>query len=317
MKAEKRELRTFFQRCIITWDGEAKENFVLSAEENMQLLKNYIDSVAKMSDFYKDTIIPELENLQQIANDLGVPFSISGCSVSSFKMVTLKPTTSLMSQQCNSLIYELECQKSTLKDIQRTLNTLKYTSLPIHRELSNAIYDIEKNQENYSAFNSRFFDYFKAVNNFNQTVNDFMSSYDISEEYEQISYQSLQKELQYRITFYKNLSAGLKPYISLCDLRATDDGFVICTKPLSDIMNSMGIFDTELSQENNNDVQSYYDDWYLYGVLDDSQKTTYSFIKMREQENDYKKDFADLDDPGVTISFIEFDINLLNNLSNT
>lgn len=309
------KIKNIFMTLYNTWNGDAKNSFTIKADEKMKLLRIYIDSVIKMRDFYNNTIIPELENLQQIANNLGIPFGISGCSVSSFKTVTLKSTKTLVSQRCNSLIYTLECEKSILKDIQRTLGTLRYTSLPIYDELSNTIYDIENSQDNYNAFKSRFDDYFKEVCNFNEKVNKFMGAYDVPEKYEQISYQNFQKEVQYRMKFYQNIPYKLKFYISLNDLKATDDGFVICTKPLADIINNMGIFDTDLSQANDNDVQSYYDDWYLYGVLDESQKTTYSFIKMREQENDYKQDFADLDDPGVTISFVEFDINLLNDLS--
>lgn len=87
------------------------------------------------------------------------------------------------------------------------------------------------------------------------------------------------------------------------------DGFSMCPIPLADILNGMGITDTGISELNTADVQSYYDDWHLYCVQ--LGQVEYSLLKMREQEHDYVPGYADMDDPGVTISFIPFDINLL------
>lgn len=92
----------------------------------------------------------------------------------------------------------------------------------------------------------------------------------------------------------------------------TEDGFSMCPVPLADILNDMGITDTGISELNTADVQSYYDDWHLYCI--DMGQTVYSLLKMREQEHDYVPGYADMDNPGVTISFISFDIALLRNL---
>lgn len=93
----------------------------------------------------------------------------------------------------------------------------------------------------------------------------------------------------------------------------TGDGFFLCPQPLSELLKSMGITHTGLSDRNPADVDSYYDDWHLYAVS--RGKTVWSLLKLREQEHDFVPGYADMDDPGVTISFIPFDITLLENLS--
>lgn len=55
-------------------------------------------------------------------------------------------------------------------------------------------------------------------------------------------------------------------------------------------------------------VEDYYDDWFLYWI-DQGEGNTYGLIKMREAED---PDGFDGDDPGCTVSFVEFDINVLN-----
>lgn len=94
---------------------------------------------------------------------------------------------------------------------------------------------------------------------------------------------------------------------------AAGDGFAMYPQPLADILNGMGIYDTGLSKINPQDVQSYYDDWYLYCV--DPGNPVYSLLKMREQEHDYIPGFSDKDDPSVTVSFIEFPIAILKDLA--
>lgn len=91
--------------------------------------------------------------------------------------------------------------------------------------------------------------------------------------------------------------------------KTTEDGFAMYTVPMADILAGMGIRHTGLSSLNPRDVYSYYDDWYLYRVSRD--RTVYSLLKMREQEHDYVPGYADMDDPGVTISFVAFDPALL------
>lgn len=109
--------------------------------------------------------------------------------------------------------------------------------------------------------------------------------------------------------FLDALPEALKPYISADNLELTDDGFVMCTKSLADILMEMGIKDTNITNAVD-DVKKYYDDWQLYAVKENDGKYTYSLLKMREQEEDK----GDNDDPGITISFIKFDINALSDL---
>ena len=46
----------------------------------------------------------------------------------------------------------------------------------------------------------------------------------------------------------------------------TEDGFGLCTRPLSVLLEEKGIRDTGISLSNSADVESYYDDWHLYRV---------------------------------------------------
>lgn len=105
---------------------------------------------------------------------------------------------------------------------------------------------------------------------------------------------------------YDLLPEELRKYLNVDDFEYTDDGFVLCMVPLSDILLKMGITDTSISDVED-DVNLYYDDWHLYAVQGSDGNFTYSLLKMREQENDG----GDNDDPGVTISFIEFNIDKL------
>ena len=55
----------------------------------------------------------------------------------------------------------------------------------------------------------------------------------------------------------------------------------------------------------------FFDDWFLYAVLNENV-CTYSLLKLREQEHDAKEGIvADGDTPGVTISFISFDCEIM------
>lgn len=94
--------------------------------------------------------------------------------------------------------------------------------------------------------------------------------------------------------------------------KTTGDGFDMYFLPMADILEGMGIHHTGLSSRNHADVRSYYDDWYLYRVT--REKTVYSLLKMREQEHDFVPGYADMDDPGVTISFVAFDLQRLMDL---
>ena len=93
----------------------------------------------------------------------------------------------------------------------------------------------------------------------------------------------------------------------------TDDGFFCLNKCISDILAEKEIYTfpadggTELKCEN------YYDDWYIY-ALGNEDGFVYSLFKLREQEYDmYAGERADYDAPGVTVSFIAYDVNTLMN----
>lgn len=82
------------------------------------------------------------------------------------------------------------------------------------------------------------------------------------------------------------------------------DGFRLCPKSLSELLEEKGIRDTGISPINKADAASYFDDWHLYQV-----ENTCSLVKMREQEHDYVPGFSDRDDPSVTVSFIAFPLD--------
>ena len=85
-------------------------------------------------------------------------------------------------------------------------------------------------------------------------------------------------------------------YISINDIKQTDDGFTLCTKPLSEILSSMGI--TEINGSTGKLDMEDLDSWYIYNV-----GTSYSILKMRglEERN-----------IGTSIPFMDFEINLIN-----
>ena len=100
-----------------------------------------------------------------------------------------------------------------------------------------------------------------------------------------------------------------KNAMSKNDYKCTNDGFYISTKPLSKMLISKDIDDLIDKNSNEFPCDKYYDDWYLYAI-DSAGVYTYSFIKLREQENDYELT-KEGDDPCVTISFVEFNISTL------
>jgi len=101
----------------------------------------------------------------------------------------------------------------------------------------------------------------------------------------------------------------------------TDDGLFISLVPISTILNANGIYELPDKADNTSftNVLAFYDDWYIFSVVN-STTTKYGLYKMREQESDEKDNadntVADGDDPGVSISFIEFDISALKNIFN-
>ncbi|MGN0977774.1 MAG: hypothetical protein ACI4PH_06940, partial [Faecousia sp.] len=66
-------------------------------------------------------------------------------------------------------------------------------------------------------------------------------------------------------------------------------------------------------QDQERDCDKFFDDWYLYAVPWDCGYIC-SLFKMREQEHDAEKGLiADGDTPGVTVSFIAFETDILKN----
>jgi hypothetical protein len=102
------------------------------------------------------------------------------------------------------------------------------------------------------------------------------------------------------------------------DILKTSDGFFMVRRSLSDILSSKGIFDFPSSDGERLACGNFFDDWFLYAVTNDNDYT-YSLLKLREQEHDAKDgELADGDTPGVTISFISFNVeSLLDCLSDT
>lgn len=94
-------------------------------------------------------------------------------------------------------------------------------------------------------------------------------------------------------------------------VRHTSDGFCAVTDSLADILTKMGITTFLNDQNQERECRNFYDDWYLYGVPWDGGYI-YSLFKMREQEHDAEEGrIADGDTPGVTISFIAFQTDIL------
>ena len=95
------------------------------------------------------------------------------------------------------------------------------------------------------------------------------------------------------------------------DLMGTADGFCMVNKSIADILSSKGIFDFPDSSGERLVCSKFFDDWFLYAVSNDKDYT-YGLLKLREQEYDAEEGSGgDGDTPGVTISFISFDIERL------
>lgn len=95
------------------------------------------------------------------------------------------------------------------------------------------------------------------------------------------------------------------------DIIKTKDGFFLLYKSLSSILAEKNIVDFPGTNGERLSCDKFFDDWFLYAVPNDKDYT-YSLLKMREQEYDAANDWpADGDTPGVTVSFISFDCNIL------
>ena len=95
------------------------------------------------------------------------------------------------------------------------------------------------------------------------------------------------------------------------EIRAASDGFYAAAKSLADILVGQGITTFPNDRDEPRDCDKFYDDWYCYAVPRQGGYV-YSLFKLREQEFDAKNGLiADGDTPGVTVSFIAFDTDVL------
>ena len=95
------------------------------------------------------------------------------------------------------------------------------------------------------------------------------------------------------------------------DIVGTSDGFFVVNKSIANILSVKDIFDFPDTSGERLACSKFFDDWFLYAAPNDNDYT-YSLLKLREQEHDAEDGSpADGDTPGVTISFISFDIERL------
>ena len=103
----------------------------------------------------------------------------------------------------------------------------------------------------------------------------------------------------------------LEGCIEASHILKTTDGFVLADRSLAEILAQKGVRDFLDSQGERLACNSFFDDWFLYSVPN-GEGHTYSLLKLREQEHDAKDGApADGDTPGVTVSFIAFDCDVL------
>ena len=93
----------------------------------------------------------------------------------------------------------------------------------------------------------------------------------------------------------------------------TQDGFWMVYRSLAEILERGNILDFPDEDGTRLACDKFSDDWFLYAVPGENGHV-YSLLKLREQEHDAEGDLpADGDTPGVTISFISFACEALQN----
>ena len=94
-------------------------------------------------------------------------------------------------------------------------------------------------------------------------------------------------------------------------LLSAGDKFFMINKSIAAILQEKGI-DTFPDREGEIlECRHFFDDWFLFSVPDGAD-SVYGLLKMREQEHDLEQGIrADGDTPGVTISFVVFDFEML------
>ena len=95
------------------------------------------------------------------------------------------------------------------------------------------------------------------------------------------------------------------------DVVCLSDGFSAVKQSIASILRAKGITTFPGKQGQTLECANFFDDWYLYGVPGE-EDCVYSLFKLREQEYDAARGLqADGDTPGVTVSFIRFEIHTL------
>ena len=91
----------------------------------------------------------------------------------------------------------------------------------------------------------------------------------------------------------------------------TEDHFFMSTKSIASILHDKGMDAFPDKEGKILECNYYFDDWFLYAVHG-GKEPVYSLVKMREQEFEQEQGIqADGDTPGVTVSFIAFDVQVL------
>lgn len=95
------------------------------------------------------------------------------------------------------------------------------------------------------------------------------------------------------------------------DMKKTQDGFWVADLSVADILARKQIFDYPDEDGLRIPCCRFFDDWFIYAIAYETDYI-YGLLKLREQEHDAEEGIpADGDTPGVTISFIAFDWQIL------
>ena len=90
----------------------------------------------------------------------------------------------------------------------------------------------------------------------------------------------------------------------------TSDGFWMSRKSVADILIDKNIRTFPNDRGEERECGLFFDDWHLYAIEDGGW--VYSLVKLREQEHDKEQGrIGDGDTPGVTVSFISFQTEIL------
>lgn len=106
-----------------------------------------------------------------------------------------------------------------------------------------------------------------------------------------------EKQAELALEFYNSLPQEVRKYVTVDNLEATDDGFVMLNKPFSEILKAMGKTEVDLGGDIGvKPVDEVYDDNFIYEVRNGEQ-FVFSILKMRESGDS-------VGSSGVSIPFI-------------